>query len=148
MPNEFANQLSKFISLSNSSTLKVLLNNKTSKFDLSLIVIWLIAIATIVLGALWTKLEFRTSLSKLEDDARQNSVDSSENLVDNKSVTRANSTEPATIEGASSSKKTQDSNNDDQLTTISISYISIFVLLLFVVGILLLLYFFYDYMSE
>ena len=148
MPNEFANQLSKFISLSNSSTLKVLLNNKTSKFDLSLIVIWLIAIATIVLGALWTKLEFRTSLSKLEDDARQNSVGSNENLVDNKSATTANSTEPGQIEAASSPEKTQDSNNDDQLTTISISYISIFVLLLFVVGILLLLYFFYDYMSE
>jgi len=149
MPNEFANKLSKFINSSLPSTAKVFLNNKTSKFDASLIVIWLIAIVTIVLGALWTKLEFNTSLSKIEDDAKNNGVDSNENLVDTKSAVTANTTDSGQVEAATAaSKKAKDTNNEEQITTISVGYISILVLLVFVVAILLLLYFFYDYMSK
>ena len=77
-----------------------------------------------------------------------------ENLVDSKSVATINAADVSeleanrNLEATSTSKKTQDKNNEEQITTISVGYVSIFVLLVFVVGILLLLYFFYDYMSK
>jgi hypothetical protein len=136
------------------STLKVSLNDNSSRFDISLIVIWLIAIVTIILGALWTKLEFGISLTKLEEEAKTNNVDSNENLVDSKSVATINAADVSeleanrNLEASPTSKRTQEKNNEEQITTISVGYVSIFVLLVFVVGILLLLYFFYDYMSK
>jgi len=154
MPNIFANKLSSFVNSSISSTLKVSLNNNSSRFDISLIVIWLIAIVTIILGALWTKLEFGISLTKLEEEAKTSNVDSNENLVDSKSVATINAADVSeleanrNLEATSTSKRAQDKNNEEQITTISVGYVSIFVLLVFVVGILLLLYFFYDYMSK
>jgi hypothetical protein len=45
--------------------------------------------------------------------------------------------------------QTSKSNSDDKnITTLSVGYVSIFVLLIFVVIILLLLYFFYNVMSK
>lgn len=73
MPDEYAQRLSKFLSGANDPT--VYLEADTSKFDASLMVIWLIAVATVILGSLWTLHEFRvmseTSRQQHEEQLRQ-----------------------------------------------------------------------------
>ena len=151
MPNEFAEQLSSFVKASLPSSIKITIDNKSSRFDFSLIIIWMIAIVTIILGALWTKVEFRVSLLKLNEGAKNN-VDSNENLVDSKTNQSNNAAEPGQLEANRqdgpilSAKK--NNNSEEQITTISVGYLSILFMLIFVVAILLLLYFFYDYMSK
>lgn len=129
------------------------MNGDTSRFDFSLIVIWLIAILTIILGALWTKHEFYLTLTKQSDSLDTNKIESNENLVNNNSsanqtLNESNRNESTKETKKLSSAKKNDENDQKQLSTITISYLSIFVLLLFVVGILLMLYFFYNVMSK
>ena len=140
MPDEFAALLTDYIRISMPMPVSVFVNNKSGKFDISLIAIWLVAVLTIFLGALWTKHEFHVSLAKIEYEA-VNKVESNQNLVTN--------TEPGDEQPAPK-EKTEHKNSDDEqnITTISVGYMSIFVLLVFVVSILLLLYFFYNVMSE
>lgn len=157
MPDEFAAKLSSFIkkttSLNSNNSLSVYMNGDTSRFDFSLIVIWLIAILTIILGALWTKHEFYLTLTKQSDSLDTNKIESNENLVNNNSsanqtLNESNRNESTKETKKLSSAKKNDENDQKQLSTITISYLSIFVLLLFVVGILLMLYFFYNVMSK
>lgn len=157
MPDEFAAKLSSFIkkttSLNSNNSLSVYMNGDTSRFDFSLIVIWLIAILTIILGALWTKHEFYLTLTKQSDSLDTNKIESNENLVNNNSsanqtLNESNRNESTKETIKLSSAKKNDENDQKQLSTITISYLSIFVLLLFVVGILLMLYFFYNVMSK
>ena len=157
MPDEFAAKLSSFIkkttSLNSNNSLSVYMNGDTSRFDFSLIVIWLIAILTIILGALWTKHEFYLTMTKQSDSSDTNKIESNENLVSNNSsanqtLNESNRNESTKETKKLSSVKKNDENDQKQLSTITISYLSIFVLLLFVVGILLMLYFFYNVMSK
>lgn len=157
MPDEFAAKLSSFIkkttSLNSNNSLSVYMNGDTSRFDFSLIVIWLVAILTIILGALWTKHEFYLTLTKQSDSLDTNKIESNENLVNNNSsanqtLNESNRNESTKETKKLSSAKKNDENDQKQLSTITISYLSIFVLLLFVVGILLMLYFFYNVMSK
>jgi uncharacterized integral membrane protein len=158
MPDEFAAKLTNFInktaSLNSNNTISVNMNGDTSRFDFSLIVIWLIAILTVVLGALWTKHEFYLTLNKQSEGSDAAKIESNENLVNNnnnsanQTLNDSNRDESAKEAKKLSKDKKNEENENRQLSTITIGYLSIFILLLFVVGILLLLYFFYKVMSK
>lgn len=134
-PKFMANEVSKFISKNPNTT--VLVSDASAKFDWSLIIIWLIAITSIVIGALWTRYEFIKLLPKRNDQSL-----STEHLDDNlpdDEIARLN-------RAKKDAKRRKKEEEDKSMITLSIGYLSIFVLLLIVCGILLLLYYFYHIM--
>ena len=162
--------------MSNSKFSSVTVSGVNNRFDASLVVIWFVALFCIVCGALWTRSQFieklavigtenkqdkRSIKSKKEKSNLSNSIEnlvSINNNVPNKlDLSPNNETTAKSSEGAQKQQQQQEKlfkkpNEDDSenknLVTLSISYISIFILLLFVVSILLLLYFFYNQMSK
>lgn len=169
--------------LSDSTENTISLTSDLSKFDFSLIVIWIIAVVVIILGGLWTKHEFKIMLSKhaeqhtnnddgtLSSNSAQNENlfngarhESSPASPDSNKVSDVNAGKTATTttptrqqqetslgeleSGGANSLKKASNNNDKHQITISIGYISVFVLLIIVVLMLLLLYFFYNVMSK
>ncbi len=128
-----ADQVSSFANANPQST--VLISASGDKFDWSLIVIWFIALVTVFLGALWSRLEFNQLLPKSPDNSFLNGSD--DDLVDEATLA-------ARAKKAAKQKKKEE--EDKSLITLSVSYLSIFVLLVIVCMILLLLYFFYNVM--
>ncbi len=127
-----ADQVASFSDANPNST--VMISPNTDKFDWSLIVIWFIALITVFLGALWSRLEFIKLLPKKQEvpslfNASENEIND-ETTLENR----------AKIQAKQKKKEEEDKN----LITLSVSYFSIFILLVIVCGILLLLYFFYD----
>lgn len=134
MADEFAKKVSYF--LQGESNMTVLQSDLT-RFDGSLIVIWLIASLTIILGGLWTRHEFNSKLLKPQSIGEANQSNDANDVND------AQQSSPNLIENEENKKD----DDHKQSLTISVGYWSILVLLLFVVGMLLMLYFFFDYMS-
>lgn len=134
MADEFAKKVSYFLEGESNMTV---LQSDLSRFDGSLIVIWIIASLTIILGGIWTRHEFNSKLVKPESIGETNQRNTYE-------VNDTHQNSPSLIEN-------EDNKKDDdhkQSLTISVGYWSILVLLLFVVGMLLMLYYFFDYMSK
>lgn len=129
-------KVSQFIGVNQDST--VLITDSKDKFDWSLIVIWFIALLSVFLGALWTRLEFIKLLTKKKDPNDLNEVISDEQIDETTRITRAK-------KAAKQKKKEEE---EKSLITLNVGYVSIFVLLMIVCAILLLLYFFYNIMSK
>lgn len=158
--------MKKFLSGANDPT--VYLEADTSKFDASLMVIWLIAVATVILGSLWTLHEFRvmseTSRQQHEEQLRQHqqqqlqlqqpkTMSSDEDLIgaETHENNTTNKPQPTSINNNidTTAKNIAANNNNPHKNpiTIHIGYVSILVLLVIVVAMILLLYFFYNVMS-
>lgn len=135
MPNFMGKQISAFIS--QNPTSEVYIKDNTEKFDLSLIVIWFIALAAVVIGSLWTRHEFINMLPK-SPNAEEEAEDMSSPVDEQTRINRKKKEE----------KKKQKEEENKSLITLNIGYISIFLLLIVVCSILLLLYFFYNIMSK
>lgn len=153
-------QLTKFYSfkkfLSSATNVTASISTDTDKLDLSLVLIWFIALFAILTGALWTKHEFKKSLNTNRIDAltKQQQEQNVSNLeavtiqIDNAESLRKSNTKLFQSTNKSENCKRADDSDNKNLTTISVGYVAIFVLLIFVVTMLLLLYFFYSVMSK
>ena len=147
-----------------------------NKFDASLIVIWFVALFCILSGAMWSRSQFIEKLNLIgqeepKKEMNKNLSNSNENLVNvNNLQNKSEPSEETKVESDqikipdSRSKfidlakdqnvdkvyKKPDKNEDENknLVTLSISFVSILFLLTIVVCILLLLYFFYNQMSK
>lgn len=131
-PEFMANELTEF-SINNPVS-SVLMTDATDKFDWSLIVIWLIAIAAVIVGALWTRLEFIKLMPKKREAIIEN-----ENNDDDEETARIKREKKE-------AKQRKKDEEDKSMITLSVGYLSILMLLIIVCGILLLLYFFYNIM--
>ncbi|CAF0975830.1 unnamed protein product, partial [Brachionus calyciflorus] len=133
MADEFAQKVSKF--LENAPDPSVIQKN-ISRFDGSLLVIWLIACTTIILSGLWARYEFNTILVK---PPKTTETLPSINSNNEANFSQANS--PNLIESQNEDQIKKDYEHKHALI-ISMGYVSIAVLFVFVVGILLMSYYF------
>lgn len=132
-----------------------------SKFDASLVVIWFIAVITVILGALWTLREFKLMLvhNHLQhhlvaaNPSSDSVIDMPTPIQDDNNV-MPNETSPninlPPAANTTSQQQQQAAKHDPNKhpITIHIGYIAVLVLLVIVVVMILLLYFFYNVMSE
>ena len=143
------------------------------RFDPSLVIIWVIALFTVVCGSLWSSHDFKLSLKRMHGESctlnndnpgyaaiteqqqqqqQQTDVEANENENNNAQQVIINETitEPTTQQiNKNQEKSTKNKESSDhQAPLISVTFVGIIVLLVFVITILLLLYFFYKYMSK